>query len=265
MSKLSIILQIIKKSIFRPRLMLELAEEKSEINDDQKFRNHEYEFDFENIDDFFKEKFPNAKIKEFEMELKEINDDVEIFFKKLEDKKYPSKEKPYPIDYSISSNSRKFLYILCRITKPKNVIETGVAYGLSSFYILSALNKNGFGELISIDSVFRPWQSEEMIGKIIPKNLRERWKLVLGKSNEKLLETLEKVEDTGIFIHDSLHSYKNMTFEFNCAIKKINNNGIIISDDILDNDAFNDFIKKNNFQNSIIRVEEKGLGFIQKH
>ena len=54
MSKLSIILQIIKKSIFRPRLMLELAEEKSEINDDQKFRNHEYEFDFENIDDFFK-------------------------------------------------------------------------------------------------------------------------------------------------------------------------------------------------------------------
>ena len=37
MSKLSIILQIIKKSIFRPGLMLELAEEKSEINDDQKF------------------------------------------------------------------------------------------------------------------------------------------------------------------------------------------------------------------------------------
>ena len=99
MSKLSIILQIIKKSIFRPGLMLELAEEKSEINDDQKFRNHEYEFDFENIDDFFKEKFPNAKIKEFEVELKEINDYVEIFFKKLEDKKYPSKEKPYPIDY----------------------------------------------------------------------------------------------------------------------------------------------------------------------
>ena len=56
-----------------------------------------------------------------------------------------------------------------------------------------------------------------------------------------------------------------MTFEFNCAIKKINNNGIIVSDDILDNDAFNDFIKKNNFENSIIRVEEKGLGFIQKH
>ena len=36
MSKLSLIFQIIKESIFKPKLMLELAEEKSEINDDQK-------------------------------------------------------------------------------------------------------------------------------------------------------------------------------------------------------------------------------------
>ena len=35
MSKLSLIFQIIKKSIFKPGLMLELAEEKSEIKDDE--------------------------------------------------------------------------------------------------------------------------------------------------------------------------------------------------------------------------------------
>ena len=52
MSKLSLIFQIIKKSIFKPRLMLELAEEKSEIKDDEKFRKHEYDFDFESINDF---------------------------------------------------------------------------------------------------------------------------------------------------------------------------------------------------------------------
>lgn len=265
MSRLSIILQIIKKSIFKPGLMIELAEEKSEIKDDERFRNHEYNFDFETIDEFFKQKFPDVDIKEFEEELNEINDNVEIFFSRLKNEKYPSKEKPYPIDYSISYNSRKFLYILCRIIKPKNIIETGVAYGLSSFYILSALNKNKFGTLISIDSIFRPWQTEKMIGSIIPKNLRDRWELVLGKSSEKLLEVFEKIGDVEIFIHDSLHSYKNMTFEFNCAIKKINSNGIIISDDILDNDAFYDFIKENDIKNSIIRVEHKGLGFIQKY
>ena len=264
MSKLSLIFQIIKKSIFKPGLMLELAEEKSEIKDDEKFRNHEYDFDFESINDFFDQRYPDVNITEFESELKEINDNVEEFFSKLKNKEYPSKEMPYPIDYSISSDSRKFLYILCRIVRPKNVIETGVAYGLSSFYILSALNKNKFGILTSIDSVFRPWQSEEMIGSVIPEKLRDKWKLVLGKSNEKLLDEFKKTKDVEIFIHDSLHSYKNMTFEFNCAINNIKNNGIIISDDILDNDAFYDFIKNKEIRNSIIKVENKGLGFIQK-
>lgn len=265
MSKLSLIFQIIKKSIFKPRLMLELAEEKSEIKDDEKFRKHEYDFDFESINDFFKQKYTDVNIRKFEAELNEIDNMVEEFFSKLKDKEYPSKEMPYPIDYSISSDSRKFLYILCRITKPRNVIETGVAYGLSSFYILSALNRNEYGKLTSIDSVFRPWQSEEMIGSIIPKNLRSKWKLVLGKSNEKLLDEFKKIENVDIFVHDSLHSYKNMTFEFNCAINNIKNNGIIISDDILDNDAFYDFIKNKEIMNSVIKVGNKGLGFIQKN
>ena len=264
MSKLSIILQIIKKSFFKPRLMLELAEEKSEIKDDERFRKHDYVFDFESIDDFFKNKFPKMNINEFELELKELDKYVEKFFSELKDKKYPSKEMPYPVDYSISYDSRKFLYVICRIIKPKNIVETGVAYGLSSFYILSALNKNKFGTLISIDSVFRPWQSKKMIGSIIPENLRDRWELELGRSNEKLLEVFQNIDDAEIFIHDSLHSYKNMTFEFNCAINRISNNGIIISDDILDNDAFYDFTKEKKIRSSVVKVEDKGLGFIQK-
>ena len=258
------ILQIIRNGILKPSSMVELAQEKSEIKEDEAYRKHEYIFDFENVNDFFKEKFPNENIRELEMELKEIDDNVEQFFSRLEDKKYPSKEKPYPIDYSINSDSRKFLYILCRIVKPEKIIETGVAYGLSSYYILSALNKNKVGTLISIDSVFRPWQSEEMIGAIIPENLRSKWELVLGKSNDKLLKVFDDTENVGIFVHDSLHSYKNMMFEFNCAIDRIRDKGIIISDDILDNDAFYDFIKPKKIENSVIKVGDSGLGFIQK-
>ena len=57
MSKLSLIFQIIKESIFKPKLMLELAEEKSEVKDDERFRKHEYAFDFECINDFFHQKY----------------------------------------------------------------------------------------------------------------------------------------------------------------------------------------------------------------
>ena len=150
--------------------------------------------------------------------------------------------------------------------KPKNIIETGVAYGISSAYILQALEDNKFGTLYSIDSIFRPWQTKEMIGSIIPKELRVRWQLVIGKSTEKLENILMKINDLDIFIHDSSHTYENMMFEFNIIIKNIKKNGMIISDDVINNDAFYDFTISNNVKKYIIKVEgNQGLGIIIKN
>jgi len=265
MSRLSIFLQIIKETIFKPRLAIELAAERAEIKEDEQYKKIQYSYDFSSIEEFFSEKFPSEDISRFETELIELEEYSNEFLKDLDLKNYPSKEKPYPINYSISSDSRKFLYILCRIMKPKNVIETGIAYGLSSFYILSALKKNDVGRLYSIDSIFRPWQSEKMIGIAVPENLRDRWKVVLGKSNERLEKVFNETNNVGIFIHDSLHSYKNMIFEFNCAIDRIQDNGIIISDDVLGNDAFHDFTNKNNLKNSILKIEDSVIGYIEKN
>ncbi|MBL77209.1 MAG: hypothetical protein CL763_09870 [Chloroflexi bacterium] len=266
MSRFSIILQILKNAMFKPQLLQELSKERAEIKDDEKFRTHKYSYNFNSTSDFFKKKFPNVQINEFEQELDELNEHVNNFFKSLQTKKYPSKDKPYPIDYSINSDSRKFLYILCRILKPKNVIETGVAYGLSSSYILKALDKNQSGTLHSIDSIFRPWQSENMIGAVIPENLRHRWNFNLGKSTEKLQQVFEELNGVDIFIHDSLHTYKNMMFEFECAEENLSENGIIISDDVLDNDAFFNFSNRDSLDSHLIKVnDDLGLGLIIKN
>jgi len=75
----------------------------------------------------------------------------------------------------------------------------------------------------------------------VPEDLKERWQLILGSSREKLpllLDTLNKID---IFYHDSDHSYENMSFEFNTVFPFMPENGIIVSDDITDNDAFSDF------------------------
>ncbi len=266
MSKLSIFLQLLKRSIIRPKIVLELSEERTEIKSDEKYRKHKYSFNMDSIDEFFGNKFPGKSQKDFEDELRELDVYVEEFFRGLESKKYPSKEKPYPIDYSINSDSRKFLYILCRIIKPENIIETGVAYGLSSIYILKALDKNNFGTLHSIDAVFRPWQNKNMIGSIIPDELKKRWRFIFGKSSEKLEEVFNNTSDVQIFIHDSLHTYKNMMFEFNCAGKNLSPNGMIISDDVLDNDAFFDFTNQKGFENYLVKVKQDlGLGIILKN
>ena len=64
--------------------------------------------------------------------IKDLELHFKNYFKELESEKFPSKKKPYPVDYSIRNDSRLFLYGLCKIMKPDVVVETGVAYGQSS-------------------------------------------------------------------------------------------------------------------------------------
>ena len=163
------------------------------------------------------------------------------YFEKLENEKFPSKKKPYPVDYSIRNDSRLFLYGLCKIMKPDVVVETGVAYGQSSSYILQAMKENDNGILYSVDNIFRPWESLEMIGNAIPQNLRKRWKLIVGSSVAKLEEILRSKKTIDVFLHDSLHTYKNMLFEYNTAWPFIKKSGFLISDDVPENNAFLDF------------------------
>jgi len=125
------------------------------------------------------------------------------------------------------------LYALCRSLKPSVFVETGVASGASSAYILSALDKNNQGKLFSIDV---PWQSvkenwkpffteedmkeqpiEQQSGWIIPDYLRSRWQLLLGKSSEKLPSLLKYLGAIDVFFHDSEHTYETMLWEFKTA------------------------------------------------
>jgi predicted O-methyltransferase YrrM len=151
-------------------------------------------------------------------------------------------------------------YVLCRIIKPEVVVETGVADGFSSSFILEALRKNGEGRLYSIDLPNQPGQileKNKVTGWIVPEILRSRWELILGSSREKLPALLEHLKSINIFYHDSEHSYENMAFEFNVSFPYIKKEGLIISDDITDNNAFNDFCVK--FKSKPLKLFKTGI------
>ncbi|NDB89160.1 MAG: class I SAM-dependent methyltransferase, partial [Thaumarchaeota archaeon] len=192
-------------------------------------------------------------------------DHISDFFADLKSEKYPSKKKPYPIDYSLDDNSGLFLYMLCKIIKPTHMVETGVAYGLSSMYVLQAMEENKKGILHSVDAVFSPWQTKDMIGSVIPSSLKNRWDFNFGSATDKLNNVLSSLGSVDIFLHDSLHTYKNMMFEFETAWPYIAPGGFLISDDIGDNNAFYDFCTKMNLD-SIILKQKSGsyLGLVQK-
>jgi predicted O-methyltransferase YrrM len=99
------------------------------------------------------------------------------------------------------------LYLVTRVVKPKVAVETGVARGLSSSILLKALEENGQGFLHSIDL-------SPNAGDLIPENLKSRWKLYVGSSRDRLPKVLSKLDKIDLFLHDSEHTYSNMTFEF---------------------------------------------------
>ncbi len=164
------------------------------------------------------------------------------------------------------------VYVILRTLKPALVVETGVAEGESTAYILQAIADNGKGFLHSIDlpnQVYLTDKGElhcdfnlgiEEPGCLVQLLLREQWNLHLGKSRDILPRLLTQLGQIGLFLHDSEHRYETMTFEYECAWTHIQYGGYLVSDDVTWNTAFSDFAKRQGLQPIIIGK----LGFIKK-
>jgi predicted O-methyltransferase YrrM len=158
---------------------------------------------------------------------------------------------------------RLMLYMLVRRFRPQIVVETGVARGTSSSYILCAMKQNGVGHLYSIDLAPRTAavdddetrrnryklpdgqvHGEHEIGDLIPENLRDRWTLIVGDAREELPILMASLSGgIDVFYHDSLHSYDHMMFEYETAWPHIHDGGLLLSDDVLWNRAFHNFCR----------------------
>lgn len=151
----------------------------------------------------------------------------------------------------------KAIYMLVRLLKPGQVLETGVANGASSYFILRAMELNGRGALTSIDigaakgEGFVPESRE--IGWLVPESLRGRWTLEIGSSRDLLLPALERIGKIDLFLHDSAHTCANMRFEYGAAWPFLSGGGCLVSDDIGFNEAFREFA-----EDAGARVLERG-------
>jgi predicted O-methyltransferase YrrM len=154
-------------------------------------------------------------------------------------------------------------YAVVRAFQPKIVVETGVANGVSSAYILLALQANGRGTLYSIglnDPQYLP--AGKSLGWVVPKMLRSPWKLLVGDSRTILPELLGEIGSTDIFIHDSLHTYEHMLWEYRLAYPHLRLGGLLFSDDARWNSAFPEFALEVSAPRAKIL---RGVGFLQKN
>jgi predicted O-methyltransferase YrrM len=154
--------------------------------------------------------------------------------------------------------------------------------GWSTLYILSALQMNGRGKLYSVDYPIRTDESSSQFKKeapsyeqvvptiptgtdpgwIIPDSLQNRWNLVIGKSQNELPKLYCEIDEIDIFIHDSDHSLPCMIFEYELGWEWLKSRGIIFSDDILWNNAFDEFKNSKDCKSGQL---DRSFGYIAKN
>jgi hypothetical protein len=143
---------------------------------------------------------------------------------------------------------------MVRAERPRWIIETGISSGYSGRLILEALQRNGDGghlDSIGID-VFGLTKDRlddprgmagRRVGWLIPPALAPLWTLHLGTSEEHLPKLLDGESGLiDLFLHDSLHQYGTMRWEYTTAWPRIAANGFLASHDVHANRAWPEFV-----------------------
>ena len=165
----------------------------------------------------------------------------------------------YPLFYNSNPRTLELLRMLIQELRPKTVIETGVANGVSTRQILSSFKEFELG-----DSKLYSFDIDHRVGT--PDLLSHpQFNFVVIDSQKSFLDAMEEFDTIDLFYHDSDHSYKNQMLEYEAAWEILNPEiGVLISDDINWSNAFLDFCKKVNRTPLLLSDGAKFAGVICK-
>lgn len=160
----------------------------------------------------------------------------------------------------------EMLWVLVRHVRPERVVETGVARGISSAFVLDALTRNGTGHLWSIDLPLLGRQWKGLVGCAVDPALHGRWTYVRGASRRKLPSLLASLGSIGMFVHDGLHTGACQAFEYRAAWAHLEQAGIVASDDVDFSDSFPLFAESVGRPAVLAAEPAKGgvVGFLRK-
>ncbi len=116
---------------------------------------------------------------------------------------------------------------------PAQAVETGVARGLTTRFVLEAMNRSARGHLWSIDlpPLIEPHLALQT-GAAVPAELRNRWTYVRGSSRRHLPSVLAELGAIGLFLHDGMHTTRNVLFELRAVWSALTPGGVALIDDV---------------------------------
>jgi Methyltransferase domain len=157
----------------------------------------------------------------------------------------------------------RLAWCLARHLRPKRVVETGVARGLTTRVLLDALERNGGGRLWSIDlpPLLEHGLAEET-GAAVPESLRERWTLLRGSSRRLLGGLVAGLGRIELFVHDSMHTTRNVRFELECVWPALAPGGAALIDDVERNVATGRFLQAHPETSAVVCTSDDGAALI---
>jgi hypothetical protein len=139
------------------------------------------------------------------------------------------------------------LYAMVRLTRPEYLVESGVASGVSSAFLLLGVTANRTGILHSIDFPMmrqargknESWSIPSGLssGWAIPDSLKRKWDLRIGRSEDLLRPLLDEIGRVDFFCHDSPVDRKHFEFEMRTVAAYSRPGSVVIADNI-DRDIF---------------------------
>jgi hypothetical protein len=172
-----------------------------------------------------------ARLQSLRNEHRELGDELK--------RRYRERDLAFPPGHAIAEGTSFLLYALARIRRPRTVVETGVANGHSTYYLLRALGRNGRGRLVSFDVSARA-------GSLLSNDERRVFDLRLlpkRRPESAFARQIEALPDIDLFHHDSLHSYDWQTLEYE-TIRRCCPEALMTSEDVDGSFAFVDFCER---------------------
>ncbi len=164
---------------------------------------------------------------------------------------------PFAASHSGDVALGRACYVLCRALRPQIALETGVAYGVTSAYVLAAMHLNGCGALHSVDLPPLASAAESHVGAVVPPELRERWTLHRGASRRVLPALLDRQGAIGLFVHDSLHTYLNVRDELRLVGPHLGSPSAVVIDDADMNGAPEEWANRHARETAWVAEEQK--------
>ncbi len=152
----------------------------------------------------------------------------------------------------------KAAWCLTTHLKPTTVVETGIARGVTSRLVLEALAQHGAGRLYSVDLLPVDSQFHDQTAVAVPDYLRHGWTTLSGTSRHQLPRLLANLDAIDLFIHDSLHTGRNTSFEIAQASKILRPGGALLIDDVYQSLAFRDFVDTTDLHFICVAANENG-------